>query len=262
MHVVYAGQDSSNKVCVTADDTNMYLSLVGIAHLVKSCLYIRQGKTKDKKGITYHDIHTIAKHLGEEICSVLPAFHTLTGSDFTNPFFNSSKIQAFKKMFRIYNSHKLLLSLPSGESNISEVLHVVYNGPLKEKTTGESPYNMLLKKKKQTKSRKKKYNASMELPPDQSSLKMKILRTSFVAHCMSHCLNSNYVPLDSSVYGWKLGENHCEPIWFEEYPLPHSVDLLNIAKVSSEEVNEASENGVVSEPEESENEGDRFSNTS
>ena len=102
----------------------------------------------------------------------------------------------------------------------------------------------------------------MELPPDQSSLKMKILRTSFVAHCMSHCLNSNYVPLGSSVYGWKLGENHWESIWFEEYPLPHSVDLLNIAKVSSEEVNEASENGVVSESEESENEGDRFSNTS
>ena len=125
MHVVYAGQDSSNKVYVIADDTDIYLSLINMAHLVKPCLCFRQGKTKDKEGITYHDMHAIANHLGEVICSVLPAFHTLTGSDFTNPFFNRSKIQAFKKMLRMSNSHKLLLSLPSGEPNISEVTDFV-----------------------------------------------------------------------------------------------------------------------------------------
>ena len=133
---------------------------------------------------------------------------------------------------------------------------------MKEKNPGESRYNMLVKKKKQTKSREKKYNTSMELPPDQSSLKMKILRVSFAAHRMSHCLNPNYVPLDPSVHEWKLVENHWEPIWFEGYPLPHSVDLLSIAEVSSEEVNETSENGVVLEPEESENEENRFSDSS
>ena len=102
----------------------------------------------------------------------------------------------------------------------------------------------------------------MELPPDHNSLKMRILRASFVAHCMSRCLNPNYVPLDPSVQGWKLVENHWESIWFEGYTFPHSVDLLNIAEVSSEEVNETSENGVVSEPGESENEGNRFSDSS
>ena len=92
MHVVYAGQGSRNKVCMIADDTDIYLSLINIANLVKSCLYFRQGKTKDKDGITYRDIHAIAKHLGEEVCNVLAAFHTLTGSDFTNLFLNSLKI--------------------------------------------------------------------------------------------------------------------------------------------------------------------------
>ena len=102
----------------------------------------------------------------------------------------------------------------------------------------------------------------MDLPPDHSSLKMKILQTSFVANCMSHCLNTNYVPLDPSVQGQKLAENHWESIWFEGYTFPHSVDLLNIAEVLSEEVNETSENGVESEPGESENEGNRFSDSS
>ena len=36
--------------------------------------------------------------------------------------------------------------------------------------------------------------------------------------------------------------------------MSHSVDLLNIAEVSSKELNETSENGVVSEPAESKNE--------
>ena len=143
MHVVYAGQDSSNKVCVIVDD---------VSHLVKSCLYFRQGKTKDKDGITYHDIHAIANHLGEEICSVLPAFNTLTGSDFTNLFFNRSKIQACKTTLRISNSHKLLLSLPSGEPNISEVtdfvLHVVYNRPLIKKKPSASRVITCLRRKK------------------------------------------------------------------------------------------------------------------
>ena len=86
----------------------------------------------------------------------------------------------------------------------------------------------------------------MELPPDQSSLKMKILLASFITHCMLHRLNPNYVPFDLSVHRWKLVENHWEPVWFEGYPLPHSVGLLNIAEVSSEEINKTSENGAVS----------------
>ena len=79
------------------DDTGIYFSLINIAHLVKSCLYFRQGKTKNKEEITYHDMRALANHLGGESCSVLPAFDTLTGSDFTNLFINRSKIQAFKK---------------------------------------------------------------------------------------------------------------------------------------------------------------------
>ena len=49
---------------------------------------------------------------------------------------------------------------------------------------------------------------------------------------------------------------------FEGYPLPHPADLLNVFEVSSEELTETSGNGVVWEPEESENEKDCFSDSS
>ena len=79
-------------VVYAADDTGILLSLANIAYPVKSCLCFRQGKTKDKERITYHDIHAIANYLREEYCSVLPAFHTLTGSDFIKLLFNHLKI--------------------------------------------------------------------------------------------------------------------------------------------------------------------------
>ena len=129
----------------------------------------------------------------------------LTGSDFTNSVFYRSKIKAFKKMLETPKSPKLLLSWLSDQPNIEEVtnfvLHIGYNRPHKEKSLGESRYNMLKTKRKSKKNKEKKYNTSKDLPTNQSSLKTKILRASFVTHCMSSCLNSHYAPLDSSLYG-------------------------------------------------------------
>ena len=184
MHAVYVGRENNDAVCIVANDTDIYLSLINIPHHVHSHLYFRQGKTKDKDGVNYHDICAIAVHLGKEICQILPCFHTLTGSDFTNLFFSRSKIKAVKKMLETSKSHKLLLSLLSGQPNIEEVTnlvsHIVYNRPYKEKSMGELRYNMLKTKRKTKKKKEKKYNTGKDLLPDHCSLKMKILRTSSV----------------------------------------------------------------------------------
>ena len=98
MHAVYAGKSSDDTIIVVSDDTDVCLSLLYVSHLINSKLYFRQGKVKDKNGITYNDIHSLAGLLGNDICQVLLCFHALTGSDFTNPFFGRSKIQSFRKM--------------------------------------------------------------------------------------------------------------------------------------------------------------------
>ena len=99
-------------------------------------------------------------------------------------------------MLKTSDSHKLLLSMIAGQPNINEVtkfvLHIIYNRPLKETSPGETRYKMLTTKNQSN----KKYPSSKCLPPDQSSLKMKILRATFVTHCMSNCLDSQYIPLD------------------------------------------------------------------
>ena len=134
-------------------------------------------------------------HIAKKIYQLLPCFHTLTGSDFTNTFPGHSKIKVFKKMLKTPNSHKLLLSLLCEPNTVG-------------KSLGESCYNMI-KTKKNTNKMKQKYNTSKELirvHSRSSLLGMKILWASFVTHCMLNCLNSCYVPIDSASNWWKFLE--------------------------------------------------------
>ena len=80
MYAVYVGLGNNNTVCVVADDADIYLSLINISHHIRCHLYFRQGKPKGKDGVNYHDKRAIAVHLGEEICQILPYFHTLAVS--------------------------------------------------------------------------------------------------------------------------------------------------------------------------------------
>ena len=134
-HAVVAGRNPESVCCVVADDSDIFLSLLNVSHLIPSKLYFRQGKSSDKDGITYHDVHSLATELGRNICNIIPCFHTLTGSDYTFPFYFRSKISIFKKMLKLNGSFQLLESMlteiPDVEKVTEFVLRVVYNRPTK-----------------------------------------------------------------------------------------------------------------------------------
>ena len=231
LHTVFAGASVDDGVGVVADDTDIYISLLYFSPQINSKLYFRQGKSKDKNGIEYHDVHSLATFLGLEICNVFPAFHSLTGSDFTNPFFGRTKVTSFKKLLLNIMYCSKLETLGTESVNIQDItdfiLHIIYNRPLHEKTPGESRHQMLLTARKRSKDERKRYPSSKAIPPDQNSLKMKILRATFVTHCMMNSLNNMYVPLKPSSYGWKW--NSCssvwEPVWYEGNALPDNCDI-------------------------------------
>ena len=114
-----------------------------------SRLYLRHGTQSSKDGITYHDVTSLYNHLGDIFCRILPAFHALTGSDYTYPFFGHSKYGIFKKMLQVPFSAELLSSLTTSSINVNEiidfVLHIVYNRKQAENMPGESRYAMLFK---------------------------------------------------------------------------------------------------------------------
>ena len=135
IHTVFAGRSDKKTICVVADDTDIYINFLFIAHHVENKLYFRSGKTTDRKGITY-DVGSLANKLGENICKVLPLFHALTWSDFTYPFFGRTKIATFRKMLKTPSPYQLLLSMATENVDMNEVtrfiLKVIYNRPEKE----------------------------------------------------------------------------------------------------------------------------------
>ena len=58
---------------------------------------------------------------------------------------------------------------------------------------------------------------------------MKILHSTFIAHCMANCLNNEYLPSDPSNFGWKIVGGSWEPVWFEGDALP---DLNEVEKAA------------------------------
>ena len=208
-------------VCVVADDSDIFILLLSVAQSFQSYVYFRQGKSSDKDGIVYNEVNSLADHLGENVCTVLPAFHVLTGSDYTSTFFGKTKLTCFKRMISRPETCQLLGSLSTPHANIDEVsefvLRVIYNRPRKEKTLGDARYNMLFLKGK---GKNKKYASTKALPPDANSLSLKVQRDNYVTMGYVNCMNPYYVPPPATSYAWEEHDNLLYPVWTVGPPIP------------------------------------------
>ena len=93
----------------------------------------------------------VKQSIGEKTCVILPVFHSLTGSDFTKPFFGRSKTNSFKKLLSKpeygFNVIHEYWSCWYWGSNVFCV-HVIYNRPKWEKSPVAMRSCMLEKTKK------------------------------------------------------------------------------------------------------------------
>ena len=105
LHTVFASStDDSSAVCVVADDMDVYILLLHVSKYCSGAVYFRQGTGSSNDGIIYHNVKSLAKHLGEAVCKIMPPFHALTGCDYTAPFFGRLKYRIFKNMQKHSNA--------------------------------------------------------------------------------------------------------------------------------------------------------------
>ena len=167
---MYASR-TADKVCVVSDDTDVYILLLFVSNKCDGHIYLRQG-TGD--ATTYHDIKALANILGDDICNIIPAFHALTGCDYT--FFFRTKSRVFNVMMSKLQSHKLLFSLYTPNFVFEDIIDfVIYNRPKKEKNLIDSRYAMIYVGK----GKNRKFASTKKLPPDEKSLLQKCKRTHF-----------------------------------------------------------------------------------
>ena len=189
LYRAYAAKLTGKSVCVVADDNDLFIPLLHVSINCNETLYFRQGTTSSRDSITYHNVTSLSSQLEEKICAILPAFHSVTGSDFTKPFFGRSKINSFKKLLSKPESNE---SMNTDHVDIEKVmyfvLHVIYNRPKR----GKSPRKIAMRCCMLEKAKKKKFAPTKSRPPDQKSLIMKILRAHLVSHSWVNCLDCNY----------------------------------------------------------------------
>ena len=110
-----------------------------------------------------------------------------------------------------------LLNLTLFPTSMLTGMYTIYNGPKKEKCVTYTRVAMMFSKKGKGKCTKK---STKVIPPGEKSLKMKILRSHFVAHCWKNYLNNNIMHLDPTDCGWKRVNDLLVPLWYEICNLP------------------------------------------
>ena len=75
LHTIFASStDKSTAVCVVADDTEIYILLLYVPQYCSGKVYFRQDTGSSNDGVTYHHMKSLANHLGEAVCEIMPAF--------------------------------------------------------------------------------------------------------------------------------------------------------------------------------------------
>ena len=132
----------------------------------------------------YVTINKIVTHFGDELCQVLPAYHSITGCD-TSYAYGVGKIKLLKKMIKNKKYH-LLSSMGRSISNQSDnsdakifVQTCMYPG------TGNETFT-------QTRLRmfnKQKIKSSMSILPDENSLNEHIKRSDLQSKVWYQCMS-------------------------------------------------------------------------
>ena len=170
IHHTHFASDQHGNACIVADDSDILVLLLYISRRCCCQIYFREGAHSSKNGILYHNVSLLSQHLGPSICDILPAFHALTGCDYTNQFYGRSKYGSFKIMQRkkeMINKLSFLSTRNIGFNCVIKfILRVIYNRP-----RTKLPQMFFVKKK----GKKRKFSNTNRLPNENRE---SILRNS------------------------------------------------------------------------------------
>ena len=81
------------------------------------------------------------------------------------------------------------------------------------------------------KRKKKVFAQTKQLPSDERSLRMKILRANYISYGWKNCLNQHFEIPNPLEHRWKICDGKLEPNWFK-----------GLARPSFEEINQEQNN--------------------
>ena len=167
----------------------------------------------------YVSVNKLTTHFGEEVCEVLPAYHSITGCDTTSFPFRIGKIKPIKKMIKQGKS-QLLLELGRSLHSFQDVTKAkyffrtcMYSGNEQERFV-ETRVRMYSTQK---------VKSSSSLLPDESSTNEHLKRSDLQTLVWCQCLKQNIEYPSITDRGWEETDDEIRPIWFTCPQLPPSL---------------------------------------
>ena len=172
------------------------------------------------------DIRKICDHLGDDICSLLPQLHAITGCDQTSYKHNVGKLKVMYKILKDPSLLHLIKQLGQHATLTDDAMRnlfffvqtVLYGGNRKE-TYVETRVRLY---------KGLKNKSSLNLPADPDSMTQEIKRCHLQAYVWLRCLQGIIPKLDPDNYGWRIiADDEMEPIWFTGHQFPPSLRKAN-----------------------------------
>ena len=205
IHSKHASQHGFTKIALVSADTDIFV--LALFHwptphqLGLQELWVRTGVADFTRLLPVHAIH---QKMGQDLCTLLPAIHALSGTDYTSKF--GTKKAALNNGSKKYLEN---FGLSHVWQEIEKSLH-----------PAEEYLVQLLRKGTSCKSldelRLWMYhhgkNIDIEdLPPTSRSAKGHLLRSFFYTYLQHHCLDKMVVHLDPCEFGFEVKENILVP---------------------------------------------------
>ena len=178
-------EKSKNDVVIRSSDTDVLMLMCFIykgEHLKNNWFMMIDNET-------FVSINKIREYFGDDVCDILPAYHSITGCDTTSYPANIGKIKPFNKMI-LTNSMHLLKDFGRHKksyldlSTALEFFHkIMYSGKDNESITDTRVRTFTAQKNK----------TSVNIIPDQASIKQHLLRADLQAFFMVPMHKTNYV---------------------------------------------------------------------
>lgn len=229
--------EAYSNVVIRASDTDIIVIILGNMHKLPTTLNIwMEIGTASKNTCRFVDIRAISNSLGPDLCKALPAFHSLTGCDYTAAFSGKGKVKPFALLRNDNNVQKIFGTFGQQE-NISreqvdcveKFICAIYK-KAKLCDVNEARFDIFMSHIKPTKKtgpldNLKKMDGSM-LPPCKSVLEFKIKRLNQVCAIWNSATlktPSFYNPTNN---GWILEDGKYAITWFEGPQMPLSLDEI------------------------------------
>ena len=200
IHVLHASKEGHKRVAILSQDTDvLIMCLYNWIHLSSyglQELWVTAGIGDSHRFIP---VHELAVQLGDPLCKVLPAVHTLTGCDYTSKF--GTKAAALKA-----SPETFLKGFGTTEVDIENTIQ------LAEK------YLVQVRKKDslcdtidQLRYYEYHHSKSLDLPPTSHATRLHILRSFYVTYQMTKLLTATQEQIDPTLYGFQETDNLLVP---------------------------------------------------